>query len=93
MHHTVDDITTATTQHPAEDYLPAQYITALNKKFLYAPGKGSSYSSDGIVLLGMALVNATGTRQLCQELALVWCLCVSVPLCLCVCLSLPRLCC
>ena len=45
-----------TTEHPSEDYAPLQYITDLAKHggraFAFPPGKGSEYSSDGIVLLG-----------------------------------------
>ena len=49
-----------TLAHPNEDYLPMDFINALNKSWLFPPGQGSAYSSDGYVLLGMAIAAADG---------------------------------
>lgn len=48
-----------TVAHPDEDYPPYQYLVDLNKTFLFPPGEGGSYSSDGFVLLGLTMAAAT----------------------------------
>lgn len=52
--------------HPNEDYRPRQYIEDLNKTFLFPPGTGGSYSSDGFVLLGMVTAALTGKTSWAQ---------------------------
>ena len=49
-----------TRAHPHQDYLPMDFIRFLNKSWLFPPGQGSSYSSDGYVLLGMAIAAVDG---------------------------------
>jgi len=44
-----------TIEHPSEDYSPYKYIEDLNKTFVFPPGDGGQYSSDGYVLAGMVL--------------------------------------
>jgi len=45
-----------TLSHPAKDYMPINYITDVGKKpFLFKPGEGSAYTSNGYVLAGMVL--------------------------------------
>jgi CubicO group peptidase (beta-lactamase class C family) len=43
-----------------QDYQPIEYITSLNKTFLFPPGEGGKYSSTGYVLGGMVLASVTG---------------------------------
>lgn len=49
-----------TIANPDGDYSPFDYIGNLSKRFLFPPGKGAAYSSDGFVLLGMVLCSVTG---------------------------------
>mmetsp|Transcript_10614 Transcript_10614/g.27296 ORF Transcript_10614/g.27296 Transcript_10614/m.27296 type:complete len:592 (-) Transcript_10614:143-1918(-) len=49
-----------TKAHPTEDYLPMDFLSSLNKTWLYRPGQGSAYSSTGYVLLGMVIAQAEG---------------------------------
>jgi CubicO group peptidase (beta-lactamase class C family) len=52
-----------TISNPDKDYLPIDYITNLPKKFLFPPGHGGCYSSDGFVLMGMVMAAVTGAKE------------------------------
>ena len=41
--------------HPDDDITPLDYIHMLNKAFIWEPGAGLSYSSNGYELLGLVL--------------------------------------
>jgi hypothetical protein len=44
-----------TLANPDKDYLPMDFVSTLNKTFLFAPDEGGCYSSTGYVLMGMVL--------------------------------------
>jgi hypothetical protein len=44
-----------TLEHQDKDYLPMDFISSLNKTFLFKPDEGGCYSSTGYVLMGMVL--------------------------------------
>jgi CubicO group peptidase (beta-lactamase class C family) len=52
-----------TIENPQRDILPMDFVHALNKTFLFPPGKGAAYSGDGYVLLGMVLAALTGATS------------------------------
>ena len=52
-----------TINHPSQDYLPMNYLEDLNKHFLFDPGQGAAYSSDGFVLMGYVLTAVTGGKE------------------------------
>jgi hypothetical protein len=49
-----------TINHPHQDYLPMDFIDALDKTFRFKPGAGAAYSSDGFVLMGLVLTAVSG---------------------------------
>ncbi|MGB0243512.1 MAG: serine hydrolase, partial [Candidatus Nanopelagicales bacterium] len=44
-----------TLEHPADDFLPLQFLQNVSKEFLFPPGEGGAYSGDGYVLMGLVL--------------------------------------
>jgi hypothetical protein len=52
-----------TVNHPSKDYLPMDFINALDKEFIFKPGKGAAYTGDGFVLMGLVLAAATGAKD------------------------------
>lgn len=52
-----------TINNPTKDYLPIDFLSALNKTFYFTPGQGGAYSSDGFVVAGMVLAAATGAKK------------------------------
>jgi CubicO group peptidase (beta-lactamase class C family) len=51
-----------TINHAEADYTPLEFIRDLDKTFLFAPGKGASYSGDSFVLMGLVLTAVTGGK-------------------------------
>ena len=52
-----------TIANPSNDYLPMDFLESLDKTFLFEPGTGGAYSSDGFVLMGMVLAASTGAKD------------------------------
>ena len=49
-----------TVDHPDKDWLPLDFVTTVDKRFLFSPGRGGSYSGVSYVLMGWVLCAATG---------------------------------
>eukprot|EP00966_Prymnesium_polylepis_P078348 1816426-Prymnesium_polylepis.3 len=52
-----------TVDHPDKDWLPLDFVTTVDKRFLFTPGKGGSYSGVSYVLMGWVLCAATGCSE------------------------------
>lgn len=47
----------------SRDYSPMMLLNALDKKFLFPPGKGAAYTGDGFVLMGLVLAAINGSKS------------------------------
>ena len=58
-----------TEHHLKQDFTPFNYLQNVSKHFLFAPGNGTMYSSNGYVVMGLvlaAVTNSTGWQSLNQ---------------------------